>query len=323
MTQPHASDGWWTEAAMRPLAGGYSGETFVVGDGDEQMVLRIYARDPDRAAIDANLLRLVHGIVPVPEVVDQRPATDGKPGVLVTRRLPGQRLDLLIPSLDDSALHRVGTSLGRILARLSGIPMLTFGMFANAELHVSSDGLPADDLPTWAETFRQDGRLAGWPDPDWAALLALLDHAETVLAEAEQPGPERSPRRNVLVHSDFNPKNLLVDSATLEVTGLLDWEFAHAGSPYTDLGNLTRFERAPAFVEAVVSAFLAAAPALHPDVLRLSRCMDLWALVELAGRQRTNAITEMATELLLAQARDADPLAWPWEEQRRPPGVTG
>ena len=55
--------------------------------------------------------------------------------------------------------------------------------------------------------------------------------------------------RCCLVHSDFNPKNLLVDPDTLEVTGLLDWEFAHAGHPYTDLGNLLRFERDPVFTD--------------------------------------------------------------------------
>ena len=45
-----------------------------------------------------------------------------------------------------------------------------------------------------------------------------------------------------LVHSDFNAKNILVETATGEVTGLVDWEFAHAGGPFTDLGNLLRFD---------------------------------------------------------------------------------
>ena len=51
--------------------------------------------------------------------------------------------------------------------------------------------------------------------------------------------------RTCLVHSDLNPKNLLVDPDTLAVTGVLDWEFAHSGHPVTDLGNLLRFDRAP------------------------------------------------------------------------------
>ena len=51
--------------------------------------------------------------------------------------------------------------------------------------------------------------------------------------------------RVCLVHSDLNPKNLLFDPDTLALTGVLDWEFAHAGHPFTDLGNLLRFDRDP------------------------------------------------------------------------------
>ena len=57
------------------------------------------------------------------------------------------------------------------------------------------------------------------------------------------------------MHSDLNPKNLLVDPDTLEVTGVLDWEFAHAGHPWTDLGNLLRFERDPSYVAGVLGAW--------------------------------------------------------------------
>ena len=62
--------------------------------------------------------------------------------------------------------------------------------------------------------------------------------------------------RRCLVHSDLNPKNLLLDPESLEVTGVLDWEFAHAGHPATDLGNLLRFDRSPAYVEGVLGAYV-------------------------------------------------------------------
>jgi tRNA A-37 threonylcarbamoyl transferase component Bud32 len=40
---------------------------------------------------------------------------------------------------------------------------------------------------------------------------------------------------SVLVHGDFGPNNLLFDPGTLQVTALLDWEFAHTGEPIEDL----------------------------------------------------------------------------------------
>ena len=91
--------------------------------------------------------------------------------------------------------------------------------------------------------------------------------------------------RRCLVHSDVNPKNLLVDPGTLTVTGLLDWEFAHAGHPFTDLGNLLRFDREPAFAEAVLAAYARASRRDAGDALDLARAADLWALVDLAGRR--------------------------------------
>ncbi len=39
----------------------------------------------------------------------------------------------------------------------------------------------------------------------------------------------------VLVHGDYGPQNVLLDSATLEITAVLDWEWAHAGARVEDL----------------------------------------------------------------------------------------
>ena len=43
-----------------------------------------------------------------------------------------------------------------------------------------------------------------------------------------------APAREVLVHGDFRPANVLV--AQGRVTALLDWELAHRGDPAEDLG---------------------------------------------------------------------------------------
>ncbi len=299
----------WNGMPLQPLAGGYSGETFLVGDGADSVVLRVYHRNPGRCVVDAALLRLVAGLLPVPRVLEQRPATDGRPGVLVTERLPGERLDQVLPRLSDPDRERVGRHLGQVLARLSGIPMPRFGMLDGDDLRVTSDDVPVD-LVEWAHAYRTDGRLAGWADRDFEDLLVLCDDAEDLLAGDEVP-------RHVLAHSDFNPKNLLVDPGTLEVTGLLDWEFAFAGSPYADLGNLTRFERDPTLVSAVVDTLAACAPPLGSDPLRKGRAVDLWALVELAGGGRPNAVRDLAADLLRAQARERNLDAWPWPGQPR------
>ncbi|WP_327204065.1 phosphotransferase family protein [Paenibacillus tyrfis] len=48
-----------------------------------------------------------------------------------------------------------------------------------------------------------------------------------------------------LIHSDFNGRNVLLapdGSGGYEVTAVLDWEFAFAGPPLVDIGNMLRYE---------------------------------------------------------------------------------
>jgi aminoglycoside phosphotransferase (APT) family kinase protein len=39
----------------------------------------------------------------------------------------------------------------------------------------------------------------------------------------------------VLIHGDYGPQNVLLDPAAMEVTAILDWEWAHTGDPVEDL----------------------------------------------------------------------------------------
>ncbi len=221
-----ARDG--ADAARR----GYSGETFLAEAGGDRVVVRIYRRNPERAAIDASLLRLVRGIIPVADVLEVRPATADLPAVLVTEHLDGTALDQVLradpPGLDWETL---GLNLGWVLGSLSSIPFLRFGMFADADLTIARAGM-STDLAAWAQHFRDTGRLAAWAEPDWHKLQGLIDIAERTLDDRQNE------TRVVLAHSDFNPKNILIDPTDCGIVGVLDWEFAHAGSIHTDLRQL-------------------------------------------------------------------------------------
>jgi aminoglycoside phosphotransferase (APT) family kinase protein len=221
----------------------------------------------------------------------------GLPALLVTSFLPGVRGDLLLPTLDDAGLATVGAHLGDLLADLAGMPTLGSGPFVDGDLRIGSWG-DLDGLPSFVDVYAD--RLAGFRADDLAALRAVAVDAQALLDTVD---------RTCLVHSDANPKNLLLDPDTLEVTGLLDWEFAHAGHPYTDLGNLLRFEREPAFVEAVLAAFTARRGGDPGEALALARAADLMALVVLAARRGQNPVADRAHAQLLAIARNRDPHA--------------
>jgi len=286
--------------SLAPLPGGWSGQTFLAEAGGERSVVRIYASASDRGEraheVDAALLRLVRGLLPVAEVLEVRQPdpVQGTPALLVTSFLPGVRGDELIGGLDDEGLARLGSRLGSLLADLGGMPMPRAGLFVDADLTIVEFPGP-DDLANWVD--HHVDRLHRFTPDEVAGLREVAVDAQALLDTVG---------RACLVHSDVNPKNLLVDPVTLAVTGLLDWEYSHSGHPFTDLGNLLRFDRAPAYVEAVLTAYVDRRGGTRDEALALARSADLWALVDLAARAQDNLVTQLAHELLRAIARNRD-----------------
>jgi aminoglycoside phosphotransferase (APT) family kinase protein len=285
-------------AGLRPLAGGWSGQTFLADAGGERSVVRIYppgVRGDSAPEIDAAVLRLVHGLVPVPDVLEVRRgvAAADQPGLLVTSYLPGQRGDVLLAGLNDVEAANLGARLGGLVAELAGMPTLTAGPFIDAGLTVGDFEL-ADGLPGFVADRADD---LGWATDLLDSLGAIAERAQAMLDEVG---------RTCLVHSDANPKNVLVDPETLQVTGLLDWEFAHSGHPHTDLGNLLRFDRKPAYADAVLAAWCERRGADPAETWELARAADLWALVDLAARRGQNPVADRAHDHLLAIARTED-----------------
>jgi aminoglycoside phosphotransferase (APT) family kinase protein len=266
-------------ASAVPLTGGYGGQTFAVSAGGEDAVLKLYVKDPDRAVVDAALLQLVRGLLPVPRVLDlKREGSYDDPPYLLMERLPGVNLQVFLESASDEQRRTVGVQLGELLARLSGMPFLQAGMFRGGELAVEPFGL--GDLEQYAAGLRLG------LDPE--RLAVVLNEAEDLMADGVD--------RVCLVHSDFNPKNLLVDPATARITGLIDWEFAHAGSPYTDLGNLFRFCEDPVLAGAVLDVLRGMG--LGEQLVDLGRAADLWALLDLASRAAEHEVAAAAHRLV-------------------------
>jgi aminoglycoside phosphotransferase (APT) family kinase protein len=243
----------------------------------------------------------VRGLIPVPEVLEVRRADEaaGSPALVVTSYLPGERGDLLLPRLAEDQRARLGQTLGRLVADLGGMPMPRAGAFVDAELRLGP--LPGPDgLVDWVGQHLP--QLAGWTAEERAGLAVVAETAQAILDGVG---------RVCLVHGDLNPKNLLVDQDTLTLTGVVDWEFAHAGHPATDLGNLLRFERDPLFEAAVLEAYCERRGTEPEATLDLARAADLWALVELGTRAGGNPVADAAHDLLRAIARTRDPHALP------------
>jgi len=301
--------------AATPLTGGYSNSnTRLVTAAGRSYVLRRYlpgrggaARDETaqqrpvraaaeaerRCAVEAALAGRLRGVAPVAEVAAADPGgTQAGEPVLLSRHVPGVMLRTALAEPDASQEEHaaLGREAGRALAAIGSVGFERAGFFGDGTLTPAAEGMPAS-LAEFVDDCLARGNAREALDPAEVAGLRSLAAAWTPLA-ARADGDSR------LVHSDYNPKNLLVArhggvshgargaGGGWSVTAVLDWEFAFSGSPLHDVGNMLRFtsEIPPAFAAAFTGGFGAAGGRLPADWREISRALDLYALAELLTR---------------------------------------
>jgi aminoglycoside phosphotransferase (APT) family kinase protein len=259
---------------ITPLTGGYVNENLLVTAGGHRYVLRRYLRgDGARTrGIEAAIARLVHGRVPVARVVATG-APAGEP-LLLSEFVPGELVSTALDGgVDPGGL---GAAVGAALAAIGTIEFPAAGFFGGPDL-VPVAGSLSGRLVDFVEGCLTESAL---PEPLRHRLLA---HARAV-----QPVLDALPDLRRLVHSDFNPKNLLAEHQAdgWVVTAVLDWEFAFSGHPLVDVGNLLRFQadHPPAFAGGFLAGYRAAGGEL-PDGWRVAaEALDLFALADLLTR---------------------------------------
>ena len=163
----------------------------------------------------ADLLRRAEAAgVPVPPVVASGTHADGALAGhwTITRHLPGATVPrVVLRGLDDDGR---GALLGQVAA-------------AAATVH----HLPVGDLPPVEDLLTQ---VRAWLDATGPAPPAVALALRWLALHRPPPGPRG------VVHGDLRLGNLLVAPApdAPRLTGVLDWELAHAGAVHADLGWL-------------------------------------------------------------------------------------
>jgi aminoglycoside phosphotransferase (APT) family kinase protein len=213
----------WSFDATRADADGAAVEPLILRQDAEEGVVST------SLAVESELMDgLVGTGVPVPAVrgVDTTGAIFGRPSIVVSR-LPGRADRAVLREVDPFGLGAEGRlSLAHQLADLL------------ADVHAVDAGRLAAILPDPGpdpaahELLHWTAQLAGERERGHGEAAVLDDTLRWL--HANRPDP---PARLVLVHGDFRPANVLVDAG--RVTALLDWELAHLGDPFDDLGWYT------------------------------------------------------------------------------------
>ncbi len=213
---------------------GRSNTNYVLDTSAGKFVLRVHARD-GLGAKERALYEHCRRLVPLATLVGSSPgsANIGHAFSLL-EFVPGETLEAVLNAGPCERLESAACNLGHALAQLAACRFDHGGdLTANPN----------------------DGQLVvqAWPFDDFEQRVLFESPAATRLGPLRdelwqflQRARERYPHDDVplLVHGDFNPSNLLI-AEDGEVSAILDWEFAHAGNHWADLGNLLRYRGAP------------------------------------------------------------------------------
>ncbi len=230
----------------------------LVAVGGPAYVLRLYSQgDPVR---EARVMDMVRDLVPVPTEIDR-----GDMWSLTT-------------FLEGDILQRKPQHSGAAAGVLAKIASVEFGGsgWINADGTVSP--FPFEGVGGFVAGMLEREDVLAWTGPEMAEAVR-----ETVDRQAELLDALDSQRG--LVHGDFNPTNILIKDG--EVSGVLDWEYAHSGTPFMDIGNLLR-SMDPTYHPLIEQGLRSGGMDLPADWQRRAQLVDLTSHLEFLTSPRSD-----------------------------------
>ena len=248
-------------ATIEPVHGGLTNTIHKVTrlSGDIYGV-KHYAGGRDWFDTELSTLTLLHGTLPVPDVVH----ADEEKLVIVYRWIEGITLHDLRKNGEHAAFASLAEPLGRVRAWLA-----------------KSDATEPFELTSILEQSYQQltsGRARmriGGPMSD--ALRKAMEASE----------PDMAWGSVCLSHGDLGHRNVLVYQAgdRWRINGVIDWETTTTGSPLVDIGSLFRYSKRydAAFADAFARGYRDGGGTLPDNWLRTARLLDATWLVDMLG----------------------------------------
>jgi len=245
--------------SIEPVHGGLTNTIHKVTlENGDVLGVKHYAGGRDWFDVELTTLTLLHGTLPVPEVVH----ADEQRLVIVYRWIEGITLHDLRKQGHEAAFSTLAEPLGRVLAWLA-----------------KSDATEPYELTQILEqAYAQltSGRART------RMGTAMADSLRKLMEAAE---PDMAWGSVCLSHGDLGHRNVLVYQAgdRWRINGLIDWETTTTGSPLVDIGSLFRYSKRydRAFCDAFATGYRDAGGDLPEHWLRTSRLLDATWLIDM------------------------------------------
>ncbi|MHA6532046.1 phosphotransferase family protein [Paenibacillus sp. BAC0078] len=244
----------------------------------DPLVLRLYSDTEGIAEKELAIAERIRDTVPVADFLylNTSCSSFNQPWA-VTEWKPGIHLRDVLKNGAAQEIESAATSVGSVLAQIHNYTFPEAG-FLDKDLEI-------------IQPFKMSGEL----------FLSIIDNSLFHNQGAKWLGDELTQelwsfcqscsnelyKRNsspVLVHSDFNGLNILMEqnAGSCAVSAVLDWEFAFSCSRYIDIGNVLRYEEdGSLFEQHFISAYVAHGGILEYNWRLYSKLEDLTALCEM------------------------------------------
>lgn len=275
---------------MGPVPGGLTNTNFRVtlADRGTPLLLRFYQRSGDLAHKEMAICHLVGGKVRVPTYLHYAPENPvtGHAFALMDW-VDAKSLQDLRPTLSADDFTALGRAIGQLLAALHGFAYAHFGFFDAALKAAAPMDLGGEALVGYLTKCLVEGLGGSRLGQELTCEVLAFAKRQGHLIEAWQ-------QRACLVHGDCNLSNILVRrdaDGIWQVAALIDWEYAFAGAPAFDFGNLLRppLDHAAPFAQSLEEGYRGSGGEMPPNWQRIARITDLFAYADVLHHPETSA----------------------------------
>ncbi|MBS1727200.1 MAG: aminoglycoside phosphotransferase family protein [Armatimonadetes bacterium] len=248
---------------------------FVETDEGRRLVFRVCQSEPDSKPLQIAVARRLGRAIPMPNVVEELPESP----YLLMEWLPGRTMQARWADGEQEQVLEAAHSIGLALAKIASHRMGTCG-FLNPRLTV---------VEPWGNLYEAFNRYRS--DHARYAYLKGRMSFENLMATEGLWQKRKEPLTAVmdqacLSHGDFKASNLLIEDGRL--SGVLDWDFVHAGTWLLDAGQVLRYlgDRREDFAERFASGMIEGGMKLPDRWQEMARIVDLMNLVDFLCRPK-------------------------------------
>lgn len=262
----------------------------ILNDAPIPYILRVYIRDKDAAFREEKLGTLLKDIVPIPQIYFIGDYENYRFAIMSF--LKGITLRDLLLSDRPHDIKSLMREAGFYLSKIRQIQFNKAGFFDKNLCIIPHDS--EDAHYDYIKNCLIHPIVIKYIHPEnHTKIIYYIDRYKAELSDLHEKN---------LVHGDYDPANILVDQIDnhWKITGILDWEFAYAGSTFQDIANMLRYAHfMPSIFEESFLHSLKENGMILPENWRIKiHLLNISALLDCFIRRPPEECPQQATDIL-------------------------